>query len=318
MQWRPGGLGAQAGDRAGGIRHGLGHGGADVAVAAPVMNEATDEGIACAGGVARGNRQAGNLELAFLADVQRALLAEGHDDVANAVGDQGLGGFMGRRRGVHDLAGDQRQLGFVGHQEIQVRQMLTAQAGQRWRRVEQDWNVVRAAEFDGVVNGVDIDFQLQNDQRALAQRLGRRVDIRRNQVRVGAFDDEDAVVRVGLDEDRRHTAGHAGHALHVTGVDTKTLEIGQGVVGKHVIADLGEHQHIRPELRRGNRLIGALAAAPEGKPRRFERLTLGRHAVDVGDQIHHIAADDCDLAHCYPTLIRLARLMLDVVVLLFK
>ena len=87
---------------------------------------------------------------------------------------------------------------------------------------------------------------------------------------------------------------------------------------QHVIADLGEHQHIRPELRRGNRLIGALAAAPEGKPRRFERLTLGRHAVDVGDQIHHIAADDCDLAHCYPTLIRLARLMLDVVVLLFK
>lgn len=56
------------------------------------MDEATDECVPCAGGVTGGHPQTGDLEFAFLADIQRALLAEGHDDVTNTAADQGLRG----------------------------------------------------------------------------------------------------------------------------------------------------------------------------------------------------------------------------------
>ncbi len=76
------------------------------------------------------------------------------------------------------------------------------------------------------------------------------------------------------------------------------MKIGQGGIGESIVADLAKHQHVGAQQRRGGGLIGALAAAPHGKTRCFERFALSRHAFDVSDQIDHVAADDCNLAHC--------------------
>lgn len=70
----------------------------DIAVAVPVLNETPDKGVAGTGGVTGDNPLARHLECALLAYVQRPLLAERDDDVANAAGHQGLRGDAGRIR----------------------------------------------------------------------------------------------------------------------------------------------------------------------------------------------------------------------------
>ncbi|AKF52170.1 hypothetical protein PsyrH_17050 [Pseudomonas syringae pv. syringae HS191] len=102
-----------------------------------------------------------------------------------------------------------------------------------------------------------------------------------------------------LDEDRCHAARHARHPFDKACINAQPLKIGQGGIGKSIVADLAEHQHVRAQQRCGSGLIGTLAAAAHGKTRCFERLALGRHAFDVSNQVDHVAADDCNLAHCY-------------------
>ena len=130
----------------------------------------------------------------------------------------------------------------------------------------------------------------------------RRIDVRGQEMGVGALDDQDAVVRLGIDEDRRDTAGHSRHGLDVPGVDAVTLEVLLRVRAEQVVAHFCDHAHIGAEERRGDGLVGALAAEPHLEPRRLDGLPLPRHPLDVGDEVHHVAPDDGDL--------RLAHLLL--------
>ena len=74
----------------------------------------------------------------------------------------------------------------------------------------------------------------------------------------------------------------------------KLVEIADRTLGEYVVADRGDHHDRSAELGGGDRLIGALAAVAHLEARRLDRLALYRHAVHVGDEIDHVAADDGD------------------------
>ena len=147
---------------------------------------------------------------------------------------------------------------------------------------------------DGVVDRLQRDFELEEDQAAAAEVLGGGIDIGREQVVVGALDDEDAVLARGIDEDRRDAARRAGDGADMAGIDAESLEIADGVAAEEIVADAADHQHIGAELRRGDGLVGALAAMAHGEGLRLQRLAGLRHPRRVGHQVDHVAADNPD------------------------
>ena len=108
---------------------------------------------------------------------------------------------------------------------------------------------------------------------------------------VGALDDQDAVVAVGVDEDRGHAVGGAGHGADVPGVDAEVGEVAQGVGAEQVVADAADHHDVGAELGRGGGLVGALAAGADGEVGGGQGFAQTRHAVHGGDQVDHVAAD---------------------------
>ena len=163
-------------------------------------------------------------------------------------------------------------------------------------RVEQGLDPVPVAEIDRRIDGLDRHFELQQDQVALGQVLGGALDVGRQEVVVGPFDDQDRVLARRVHHDRGDTARLARHPSAMTRVDPDAGEVADRVIRECVVADLGHHQDLGPELGGRNRLVGALAAVTHLEARRLERLALGRHAGDVGDEIDHVAADYGDTA----------------------
>ena len=77
-------------------------------------------------------------------------------------------------------------------------------------------------------------------------------------------------------------------------IDPEPVEIADGGVRKHVITDGGDHHDRGAELGCGHSLIGSLAAVSHLEAWRLDSLTLDRHPIDVGDKVHHVAANDGD------------------------
>ena len=78
------------------------------------------------------------------------------------------------------------------------------------------------------------------------------------------------------------------------GVDAEARQIANGGVGEHVVADLGHHHDRGAELGGGDRLIGAFPAVAHLETGRLDGLAADGHAVHVGHEIDHVAADDRD------------------------
>src|SRR6202044_4167498 len=115
--------------------------------------------------------------------------------------------------------------------------------------------------------------------------------------------DEDRVLSGWLDHDRGNAAGLSRHAPDMARVDPKSVEIIDGGVREHVIADGCDHHHGGAKLGRGRSLIGPLAAMSHLEARRLDGLPLDRHAIHISDKVHHVASDDGDarlvhLGHC--------------------
>ena len=77
-------------------------------------------------------------------------------------------------------------------------------------------------------------------------------------------------------------------------IDAERLEIADGRVGECVVADVGDHDDFGAEFGRGHGLIGALAAVAHLEARRGDSFAARGHAVNVGDEVDHVAADDAD------------------------
>ena len=61
-------------------------------------------------------------------------------------------------------------------------------------------------------------------------------------------------------------------------------EVVEHALAEHVVADLRHHHDLCAELRRGDGLIGALAAMAHLEARRGDGLAPDRHALDIGDE----------------------------------
>lgn len=247
--------------------------------------------------VARVDRHAGHVPHAVARDQQRTVAAERDEHVLQPARDQRFGGACRGVARIDRHARHDRELGFVRHEEFDGADPLEIEIGDRGRGVQQHRNAVACTEFDRVIDGVELDLELQHDQCAFGELRRGRVDVGRRQVAVGALDDQDAVARIGLDEDRRDAARHAGDLAHVRGVDAFAREVADRVVGEHVVADLRDHHDARAEAGGRDRLVRALAAAAQFEIRRLERFAPGGHACDVGHEVDHVAADNGDCLH---------------------
>src|SRR6185437_7183584 len=111
---------------------------------------------------------------------------------------------------------------------------------------------------------------------------------------VRSFHDQDRVFAIRLDHDRGDPAGLSLDAADMARIDPNRLEIADRGVGEHVVANGCDHHHRSAQPGGGHRLIGALAAVSHCKARRLDGFTLDRHPIHIGDEVHHIAADDRD------------------------
>ena len=75
-------------------------------------------------------------------------------------------------------------------------------------------------------------------QSTVFQHLSRGLDIRRFQCVVGPFHHQNAVLSVGLDEDRRYAAGQSLNLLHMGCVDAKLLKVVDGSRTEQVVSQL--------------------------------------------------------------------------------
>ena len=114
-----------------------------------------------------------------------------------------------------------------------------------------------------VVDRLERNFELEDDAIDGFQQVSGSVDIGRLQFVVCALHHENAVLSVGLDENRSHPAGHAIHLLYVSGIDAELLEILDGRRTKEVAADSGHHEDRSSAQPGCGRLIGALASESE-------------------------------------------------------
>ena len=160
------------------------------------------------------------------------------------------------------------------------------------------------AEGDGRIDGFERNLELHQDEIAGLQDARGAIDVRRRKIGVRALHDEDRVFAVRLDHDRRDPAGLPLHAPDMARIDPKRLKIAYGGVGEHVVANRRNHHDRGTQLGCGHRLIGSLPAVSHFEAWRLDGFTLDRHPIDIGDEVHHIAADDGDarlvcLSHFY-------------------
>jgi hypothetical protein len=88
-------------------------------------------------------------------------------------------------------------------------------------------------------------------------------------------------------------------------VDPVALKILEGAVAKRIVAEICHHDDFGAKFRRGDRLIGALAAKARFEAAAKHCLTPDRHALDRGRQIHVGRPDHSDartLRHSVPFL----------------
>ena len=111
---------------------------------------------------------------------------------------------------------------------------------------------------------------------------------------VRAFDDEDSVLAVGLDEDRGHAAGCAFDLLHMRGINAELLEILNRRRAEQITAHAGDHENIRAAKAGGDSLIRAFAAETKIEFLAEDGFSRVREAVAEGGEVDVGAADYCD------------------------
>src|SRR6202042_2481825 len=130
----------------------------------------------------------------------------------------------------------------------------------RRSRVEHRPHSVTLAEGDGRVDSFERNLELHEDEIASLQDIRRAIEVRGRKIGVRSFYDEDRVLSRWLDHDRRDAAGLPLDAPDVARIDPEPIEIADGGVCKHVIADGCDHHHESAQLGCRRSLIGSLAA----------------------------------------------------------
>ena len=158
------------------------------------------------------------------------------------------------------------------------------------------------ANCDRVINRLHRNLELQHDAVGGLQRLGGGVNVGRLQRIVRSLHHQNAVLPVGLDEDRRDAARQSLDLLHVSGINSLLAEIFNGRGTEQIAADARDHEHLRAAETRRYRLIRALASEteieslPEDGFARLRELIRECRQIDVGAANHRNSRALCHSA----------------------
>ena len=187
----------------------------------------------------------------------------------------------------------------MGMRKLASHAFRQIEVANRRRGIEHGLHAVPLAEGNRRIDGLKRNLELQENEIAAFQVVAGALDVVRVEVAVRALDDEDEIVARFVDENGRRAGRLSGDALDVLRADALALEVREHAVAQHVVADLGDHDDGRAELRRRDRLVGALSAVAHLEARRGDRLAPHRHAVDIGHQIDVARPDDADARTLY-------------------
>src|SRR5579859_6146974 len=159
-------------------------------------------------------------------------------------------------------SGDNFRFSFIGDEIIDAAQLLKVDLlSRRW--VHNAADAFRLREANGVIDGIERDFELHDDGVRFEQERGRGIDVFGRKRIVRAFDDNDAILAAGFDEDGSDAARYSFGDAHVGCVDALRLKIPDGCRAEEVAADLCDHGDGRSEEHTSEGLVGTLAAKAE-------------------------------------------------------
>ena len=206
-------------------------------------------------------------------------------------GRSAVDGLDPRRPGARDLAAGLEERGAVGAvrhgdepaacvhlvlEPVDDQQVRLDVDRSRRRRVQcEELRVTRGREHDRI------------GHLELAEHGAAGTDRRHLGVRAG--NDHDLVLPVIRDEDQCD-AGVAGPLDPE--LDSRLAQPRERLVRVAVLSDCADHRHAGAELRRGDRLVGALAAGEAREAVRRERLPLPRQRLDARDEVEIDRPDD--------------------------
>ena len=107
------------------------------------------------------------------------------------------------------------------------------------------------------------------------------IDVFGEQVFIGSFNNQDAVLSAFVYKNRCNAARYTLDFLNVFCINASILEIGDGIICENVITNFCHHQYIGTVFCSCNCLIGSFSAAAHGKIRCFQCFAQYRHACDI-------------------------------------
>ena len=119
------------------------------------------------------------------------------------------------------------------------------------------------ANCDGVINSLERNFELQHDAVGGLQGLGGRVNVGRLQRIVRSLHNQNPILPVGFDEDRRDAAGQTIDLLHMSCIDALFPEVFNRRRPEKVTAHARDHENFCAAETRRDGLVGALASKPK-------------------------------------------------------
>jgi len=155
-------------------------------------------------------------------------------------------------------------------------------------------DAVGGGELHGVVDGGERDFELQDDGGGLLEKRGGGVDVGGRERVVGAFDDDDAILAAGFDEDGCDAGGDAVGDADVGGVNAERFEILDGGGAEQVGANFGDHGDACATKFGGDGLVGAFAAEAEVEFLAEDGFAGTRETVVEGGEVDVGGAHDGD------------------------
>ena len=190
-------------------------------------------------------------------------------------------------------AGDGLGLGLVGDEVVDAGERGQVDRLGR-RRVDDAADAARLGEahrVETVSSGISNCSTMQSAVSSTGSAASTSAGSRRS---LAPFDDDDPVLAVRLDEDRRDAARGARHDLHLRGLDALRLEVADRRRAEEIVADAGDHRHLGAAEPRRHRLVGALAAPAEVEALAEDGLARLGEAVGEGGQVDVGAADHCN------------------------
>ncbi len=162
-------------------------------------------------------------------------------------------------------------------------------------------------QLDRAVHGLQRHAELHKQSVGGCQGLTRRFNLLRTAAKVGPEGGDDAVLTRGLQNDKGGSGGRVVIEDDVRGVKPLTLEVLHQARAIGVPPDATDERHARAEPRRGDGLIGRLAAGDKPELLGQDVLALARQAFGPQDEVNVDVAEHGQMRPGHDIFLHLAR-----------